>query len=1521
MKKKLNWACALMATFWSVVASVAVADETSATQSVYTTYCWMKGEAKVTSDFLTSNASRDRQKGPIGGIVVTADDPVTFSVVSSVIPVGCHVAYWKWGYFSDGWDMRKTVATHETTYTWNVGEHTGASDGKYLLGVAIDYFPYTLAYAAGEGGSGSMTALSGLYYTNKVTLANCAFKRDGYSFMGWRSSLNDKLFAAGETVTGADLGITYADTLTLTAEWTASTLTVTYDAQGGSVAPASTAATYGKHYGELPTPTRTGYDFAGWYTTRNGGTQVTDETSVTVATDHTLYAHWTASTYCVYFAAGTGATGTMTNQTFTWGVVQPLARCTFTCPDYRFVGWATHAGGPVVYADEQMVSNLTTEASMQLTAVWRRQNYTVWYSANGGEGVMSNEVFTCDVSRPLAPCRYTHGDLVFRGWATADSSGRVVYKDEQMVKNLTEESVVQLIAVWGVPQPYVVHFDGNGATGGSMPNQMFLGGEAQALLKNVYTRTGCAFVGWATPDSSGAVVYRDEQEVKGITSEDSVTLTAVWSSSAYTVRFESGSDETTGSMPEQTIACTVPTALASNCYVRTGYVFAGWRNRTTNDSYADRETVTDLAGLNGSVTLTAEWRKAQYRVAYFGNGGTNTMEAQEFTCGEGQSLTSNVFGRVGYTFRGWALDPEDAKVKYADGVRVNNLTTTDGATVRLYALWQKDVQTLTEWQQALNCTTADVWPTNIAKSGTVNIAPGTISPIGSGVRLGVTANDGYISHSTLAFDVTGPGTFSFEYYTQICDVNVDETKQSKLRVGKTSGLKSDPTEFYWETNVTTSAWTKQSVHVAGTDGPICIDLYRPKGDFATTNDYAEIRNVTWTPAGVVAPSATVGMTYRLNDGTAAPGDIYTNTTEVAGASYHASWPSEPVRAGYAFSGWLPKAGGSAVTAEDPVPTTDTVYVAQWTMTPYQIEYKDLKGAVNPKANPSTYTVTQEVIFAALPNVKGYTFQGWTPAALQKGTTGNQTVTAVWEALCYSFVEDGVATNCVYGSTVECRTTASVLNGRTNVVCTGWVGTGDVPAVGTTNRVVFTVTQSSTLTWQYVTNYWVEVTADAGGTVLGMTNASWCAAGSALTMTAVADVGYRFVGWMDGTGATHTTDATLALAVDGPQIWQARFAVITPDEPVGPDDPVVPVEPDDPVVPDEPDDPVIPDDPDDPIIPEVAAFDAAGAYTYDGYLTDGDGLLAGQITVKTTKATRSKGVMMTTVTATLQLAGETKKVTLKGKAAVSNATFTATAKDGRHLALALTRDTLSGTFGDCAITGMRNLLSSTLKTDKGTEAKVAAEAVLARCRGVYAVACPSTAGYGALSVTLKAKGKVSVTGKLPGGVSLSATSQLIVGDATSVVPIVWTKKNQSLALALIFTNTTADVTVTGYEDATVGAVGALGAGCAFDVDATTLNALFASGGYTLDADALPSGVSVTVNGKKWVIDSAGQTAKLKLTPNAKTGLFTGSFKVYTVGANGRSKTFTASVTGTVVHGVGYGAATVKRIGSVLAILAP
>ena len=77
-----------------------------------------------------------------------------------------------------------------------------------------------------------------------------------------------------------------------------------FDPNGGTVSPMTKAVAQNSTYGELPTPTRPGYNFTGWY--NKEGTAVISTTVVTNVNDHTLTARWAANNYTVTFNATGG---------------------------------------------------------------------------------------------------------------------------------------------------------------------------------------------------------------------------------------------------------------------------------------------------------------------------------------------------------------------------------------------------------------------------------------------------------------------------------------------------------------------------------------------------------------------------------------------------------------------------------------------------------------------------------------------------------------------------------------------------------------------------------------------------------------------------------------------------------------------------------------------------------------------------------------------------------------------------------------------------------------------------------------------------------------------------------------------------------------------------------------------------------------------------------------------------------------------------------------------------------------
>lgn len=131
-----------------------------------------------------------------------------------------------------------------------------------------------------------------------------ASPKSGYSFKGWSKNSSA---TSGDTSNPKKVTLSGKESGTVTdgpyyAIFAPADYTVTFDANGGSVTPASKTVTFDATYGTLPAApnvARAGYTFTGWWTSASGGTQVTSSTTVTTASNHTLYAHWTANNYTV----------------------------------------------------------------------------------------------------------------------------------------------------------------------------------------------------------------------------------------------------------------------------------------------------------------------------------------------------------------------------------------------------------------------------------------------------------------------------------------------------------------------------------------------------------------------------------------------------------------------------------------------------------------------------------------------------------------------------------------------------------------------------------------------------------------------------------------------------------------------------------------------------------------------------------------------------------------------------------------------------------------------------------------------------------------------------------------------------------------------------------------------------------------------------------------------------------------------------------------------------------------------
>ena len=203
------------------------------------------------------------------------------------------------GYTLVSADTKEGTADFGSKVTPTVNTYTGfTSPASKTITIVVDTKPstknvvnynydrnkYTLTINPNGGtynGSTSSTTTSEYFETVKTIKSPT---KTGYTFKNWTKTGNSTL-----TDTTLTIG---SENTTLTANYEANKYTVYFNANGGNINTSSKEVTYDSTYGTLPVPTMSGYRFLGWFTGASSGTQIKEDTTVTITANQTIYAHW-----------------------------------------------------------------------------------------------------------------------------------------------------------------------------------------------------------------------------------------------------------------------------------------------------------------------------------------------------------------------------------------------------------------------------------------------------------------------------------------------------------------------------------------------------------------------------------------------------------------------------------------------------------------------------------------------------------------------------------------------------------------------------------------------------------------------------------------------------------------------------------------------------------------------------------------------------------------------------------------------------------------------------------------------------------------------------------------------------------------------------------------------------------------------------------------------------------------------------------------------------------------------------
>lgn len=254
------------------------------------------------------------------------------------------------GYTFEGWNPSLGVIREDIIYK-----------AQYTIN------EYTIKYNFNTGNNDDAQEIKYNVESDMITLPTPT--RTGYTFLGWTGSNGLKPQLEVIIHKGSIGDKTYK------ANWVSNSYKVSLNANGGVVNEDYIMISYNSLYGTIPTPTRVGYTFEGWY---YNDTLITEDSIQDKEFDHELVANWKTIQYDItYNLAGGTASPLQTSYNIeSDSFVLPVP----TRTGYTFTGWT---GTDLSSLSKNVTINKGTIGNRSYTANWTINYYTVNYYVNG----------------------------------------------------------------------------------------------------------------------------------------------------------------------------------------------------------------------------------------------------------------------------------------------------------------------------------------------------------------------------------------------------------------------------------------------------------------------------------------------------------------------------------------------------------------------------------------------------------------------------------------------------------------------------------------------------------------------------------------------------------------------------------------------------------------------------------------------------------------------------------------------------------------------------------------------------------------------------------------------------------------------------------------------------------------------------------------------------------------------------------------------------------------------------------
>ena len=833
--------------------------------------------------------------------------------------------------------------------------------------------------------------------------------KEGYTFVEWSPEVPETM------------PVVEGEFLRINATWKVNEYTIAFDSDGGTpVSPIT--QDYGTAVTAPAAPTKTGYDFVGWFA--DGADEAYVFTTMPAIDNETatltLTARWTAKSYDpkdglgVKFNANGGA--------FADGETEKLVAATFneaiTAPEgdpvrsgYDFLGWSKNSGATIPAELGTLTQEITADSTVVFYAVWKVETYPaengITFNADGGafaDGETVKRVAATYGEAIAAPAAPTRTGYTFEGWAS-ESGAQTGSHD---LGNLTvdlDETTLTYYAAWkaiSYSENNGVKFDANtGAFANGMTTVRVAATFDQPIVAPAEEpiKAGHTFKGWAATSTATEPLESLGNLTQVIDPDAPLTFYAVWEKETYIgkITFNANNGAFDDGETVKAIDITFGDAIvAPGVPTRTGYVFKGWA--TSAGALAGS---TDLGNLttdlsDTSITYYAVWAEAdgvEYTVkVYIMNteGVYGDPEVKVTTGKTGDAVSADKF----YTLTdGLVLDSA-----YADEARTG-VIAADGSTV-LEVHIKRNTYTF-------SVVVDGVLTKNDYYFGAIVAEPETPSKVG----YTFTGWDGTVPATMPANNVTVTATWKINQYTITFDTDggtviAPITQDYNTAVARPADpTKTGYTFAGWDKtipenmpaeNITVKAlWTiNQYTIIFDTDGG--SDVPAITQDYGT--DVAAPADPTKTgytfagwdkaiPATMPAENVTITAKWNVNQYTITfdtdGGNSIAPITQDFGTDVVA--PADPTKTGYTFAGWDTEIPST-------MPAGDMTIKAKWTVNQYTITVDTDGGTA---IAPITQDYGTDVVAPAAPTKTGYTFAGWSEAFPSTMPAGDMTIKALW----------------------------------------------------------------------------------------------------------------------------------------------------------------------------------------------------------------------------------------------------------------------------------------------------------------------------------------------------------------------------------------------------------------------------------------------------------------------------------------------------------------------------------------------